>query len=270
MKIGTTQTLKFKKLQRRLSLPLWQATGLLESLWKMAYRNAPAGDIGRLSNEDIATAIEWESDADELVAALVETGWLDADPVHRLLIHDWEKECESWLRGNFEKHGKQFAQRTLPNGLATTNDVAQQPTKHPALQDSTRLLHSLPSLTIPSPAAAAPPPSLAQSAAAAAVNDAEWEQAKPLGNRLRKTLYPDKPKLTPDTWRWLAKVSILGIRYGPDWFEPAFEALKNGKAESPIALFTHVLDDECQRRQTRLNRELSRIEIPDEFLPKAP
>ena len=109
MKIATTQTLKFKKLQRRLKLPLWQAIGVLEAIWKMTYRNAPGGDIGRLSNEDIAAAIEWEGDADDLIAGLVETGWVDTDPTHRLLIHDWEQECESWHRGHMERYGKSFA-----------------------------------------------------------------------------------------------------------------------------------------------------------------
>jgi hypothetical protein len=147
MKIATIEKLKFKNLQRRLKLPLWQAVGLLESLWKMAYRNAPAGDIGRLSNDEIAAAIEWEGNADDLVEALVETRWLDSDSVHRLLIHDWENECESWLRGNFEKHGRKFAAHT--NRVTTNLDTT---TKQPIEQATTK--PSLPYPTIPSP----PPP----------------------------------------------------------------------------------------------------------------
>ena len=109
MKSGTTEKLKFKKLQRRLKLKLWQCAGLLESLWMFTTNNAPAGDIGRHSNEDIAAALEWEDDADALIEALVETRWLDSDDVHRLLVHDWEEHCPNYLRGGFTRAGKKFA-----------------------------------------------------------------------------------------------------------------------------------------------------------------
>ena len=74
MKAGTTQKLKFRKLARRLCLNGWGAMGILESLWHATASNAPEGDIGRYSNEDIATLIDWDGDADELIDALAETG----------------------------------------------------------------------------------------------------------------------------------------------------------------------------------------------------
>lgn len=152
MKIGTTEKLKFKNLQRRLRLPVWQAVGLLETLWKTAYRNAPAGDIGRLTNDEIAAAIEWGGDADELVDALVATRWLDADQQHRLLVHDWEQECESWLRANFERHKRQFAKPTH----SQADNIAQQPTCNNETQDRKQPQNepqqppSKPSLSFPS------------------------------------------------------------------------------------------------------------------------
>ncbi len=103
MKTGTESKLKFKKLQRRLKLPLWQAVGLLETLWRVTERNAPAGDIGRLSNEDIAAAIEWDGDADELVATLVATGWLIRD-VHGRLMLSMHKL--SWTKILGDKHSR--------------------------------------------------------------------------------------------------------------------------------------------------------------------
>lgn len=98
MKTGTESKLKFKKLQRLLGLPLWQATGVLESLWQCTVRNAPSGDIGRLSNEDVAFAIEWERDADELINALVECGWLDLCDKHRLVVHNWRIHCPDFVK----------------------------------------------------------------------------------------------------------------------------------------------------------------------------
>lgn len=163
MKIATTEKLKFKKLQRRLGLPLWQATGLLETLWKATYRNAPEGDIGRLENEEIAAAIEWGGDADELIKALVETGWLDADPTHRLLVHDWEAECEQWLHANFKRHGKQFAKPTQVTAGSLPPEVTPQVTEQVTVQDTPQRLPLLPSPTIP------PPPPSQQNAAG------DWE-----------------------------------------------------------------------------------------------
>ena len=58
MKQNTETKLKFKKLQWRLNLRLWETTGLLEALWGVTISNAPRGDIGRLSNEEIAALIE--------------------------------------------------------------------------------------------------------------------------------------------------------------------------------------------------------------------
>ena len=93
MKAGTESKAKFKKLQRRLGLRQWQCVGLLESVWQVTARDAPRGDIGRLSNEDIAATIEWEGDENELVATLVATGWLDECDTHRLVVHDWHDHC---------------------------------------------------------------------------------------------------------------------------------------------------------------------------------
>lgn len=115
MKTGTPEKLKFKKLQRALrpaghaQMPLWQAVGLLEALWLATYANAPDGDIGRLSNDDIASAIEYAGDADQLVAALLDARWLDPHPTFRLIVHDWSKECANFHKGNYRKYGKRFA-----------------------------------------------------------------------------------------------------------------------------------------------------------------
>ena len=139
MKQNTISLLKFKKLQMRLGLPKWQVIGLLESLWQSTLTNAPAGDIGHLPNDDIAVSMEWSDDPDTLIGILVDTGWLDNDPTHRLLVHDWEDHCPTFLKGNFVKHGKQFAK--------PTSQPAKQPAKQPAEHGATK-----PSPAQPNPA----------------------------------------------------------------------------------------------------------------------
>ena len=48
---------KMKRLCRRLDIPQWQGVGLLESIWHLTAGEAPRGDIGKLSDEDVALAI---------------------------------------------------------------------------------------------------------------------------------------------------------------------------------------------------------------------
>lgn len=80
---------KMKRLCRRLGIPRWQAVGLLESIWALAAMETPRGDIGKLSNEDIADAIEYEGDAGQMIDGLVAARWLDPHPEFRLVVHDW-------------------------------------------------------------------------------------------------------------------------------------------------------------------------------------
>lgn len=85
----TINHLNFKRLMRRLSIPLFQAVGLVTTLSQITTESAADGDIGRFSNADIAVALEWEHDADALIDAFVECGWIDRDNERRLVICDW-------------------------------------------------------------------------------------------------------------------------------------------------------------------------------------
>ena len=67
---------KMKRLCRRLDIPQWQGVGLLESIWHLTAREAPRGDIGKLSDEDIALAIDYRGDESKLIEALIASGWL--------------------------------------------------------------------------------------------------------------------------------------------------------------------------------------------------
>ena len=114
MKHGATSKLKFKKLDRALGdLPQYQVVGLLESLWQFTAADAPLGDVGKFTNEDIATAIDWKGDPDKLIEALVETGWLDESDEFRLVVHHWHEHCPDYLRKRIQRRGKSFV--TEPN-----------------------------------------------------------------------------------------------------------------------------------------------------------
>ena len=100
---------KLKRLKRRLQIPQYQVVGLLESLWHMTATQAPRGDIGKWSNEDIAAHLEWAGNETELIEALVGCGWLDTDPRHRLLVHDWATHADQNVRRSPEVKAEGFA-----------------------------------------------------------------------------------------------------------------------------------------------------------------
>jgi hypothetical protein len=88
------QHTKLRRLVRVLKVPQYAAVGILESLWHLTAREAELGDIGKLSDEDIADVIGWEGAPAELIAALVDSGWLDRSEEFRLSVHDWEEHAD--------------------------------------------------------------------------------------------------------------------------------------------------------------------------------
>lgn len=108
MKTGTPDTMKFKKLKRRLNVSLSKTVGTLDLLWMATAKSAPQGDIGRFSNEEIAIECDWDGDPDELVAALTECGWLDPHNECRLVVHDWADHAPNHVANNLKRWGKSF------------------------------------------------------------------------------------------------------------------------------------------------------------------
>ncbi len=94
MKRGTPNHPKTRELAAALGVPQYAAVGILEALWHFAASYARRGDVGRHSDAALAAAIDWREKPETLVAALVETGWLDRCDCHRLRIHDWPEHAD--------------------------------------------------------------------------------------------------------------------------------------------------------------------------------
>lgn len=174
MKSGTDSKLKFKQLQRALDLPLWQARGLLDTLWDFAVNNCPAGNIGRFTDDEIATGIDWRGDATKLIETLVSVRWLDRHETHRIIVHDWPEHCEDRVKTALAKAGELFADGSIPSMTRMTikdrkKAVAKYRVKygHEAVENGRISEHAqersetqenayltLPNLTLPNP----PPP----------------------------------------------------------------------------------------------------------------
>lgn len=94
--------------------PLYVCWGILEGLWQLCARETPAGNIGKLSDEDIAGFLDWDGTPAELIGALCDTGWLDPDPVHRLLVHDWDKHADDAVNMALARTIQLFAVGEMP------------------------------------------------------------------------------------------------------------------------------------------------------------
>jgi hypothetical protein len=85
---------KFADLKSKLGLPKGASLGWLEALWHFTGRFTPQGNIGKYTDQAIEAWVEWDGAPGELVAALIETGWLDKDCDHRILVHDWREHAD--------------------------------------------------------------------------------------------------------------------------------------------------------------------------------
>lgn len=98
MKKGTPHHPKMHALATALDLELPTVVGMMEMLWHFAGQNTPRGDIGSVRIKSIAAAMEWHKKPELLIDALVRTGWMDVDPLHGLIIHDWPDHCEDSVK----------------------------------------------------------------------------------------------------------------------------------------------------------------------------
>lgn len=218
MKAGTESKLKFMGLKRQLRLPFWQVVGILEAIWHTTLRNAPDGDIGRLSNEEIAAAIEWDGDADELIAALVKSRWLDTDVDFRLIVHDWSEHCPNYLRGGYQNGKKKFAdivaRERPPEPTVPKNDGAKLPSLDTNLATDLR------------------PPSKATSSEGVATNSIQSKSIQ--GNSSQgicdeAALRPSPPKpppFDPSSVSFPIFPCVLGKKNGPQTWELTAEHIE--------------------------------------------
>jgi len=146
MKRGTPEHPKVLSLMAELKMPLYSACGLLELLWHFAAKFALQGDVGRFSDKAIAKALGWRGEAQKLVSALVECGWLDRDKAHRLLIHDWKDHADQTVH-------RVLAGRKLEMLAPCYDDASTIPT--PSYDDASCLAVALP---LPIPKANTTPP----------------------------------------------------------------------------------------------------------------
>ena len=113
---GALNHRKTRKLARLLGIPASYALGVMEALWHTTATQAPTGAIGRLSNEDIADQLGITENVDDLIAAIVEAGFLDESRTHRLIVHDWHVHSDNTLDAALFRKGQRYANGSIPRG----------------------------------------------------------------------------------------------------------------------------------------------------------
>jgi len=125
MKRGTPDHPKMKKFARLIKMPVFAAVGIMEMLWHWTAKFAPAGDIGRFEDADIAEAVSWPSDrsSSELIDAMVESKWVDrTKDESRLYIHGWHEHADDTVHMSLARDTKFFANGVMPKLSRMSND----------------------------------------------------------------------------------------------------------------------------------------------------
>lgn len=129
---GTLTHRKTRRLATALGMPPCCALGVVEALWHVTAEQCPCGDIGRMTNRDIADEIFFDGDPDKLVAALVESGFIDECKRHRLLIHDWKHHADQATKRKVGRMGETIiegpcnAEVTVShNGVMSSHDESR-------------------------------------------------------------------------------------------------------------------------------------------------
>jgi hypothetical protein len=102
------QNLKFRKLQKLLSIPVPFVVGLLECLWQCGYESG-SDFLG--SDEDVEMAAEWPYDAGKFVKALASTRFID-------------KRGENWHIHDLYENAPDYVKKKMnrKSELRTSND----------------------------------------------------------------------------------------------------------------------------------------------------
>jgi hypothetical protein len=99
---------KFADLMAHLGRPKYVALGCLESIWHFTGRFTPAGNIGKYTDQAIEAWVGWDGDPGALMAALINSRWIDRNNAFRLVVHDWGMHADNATKLALKRAGKTF------------------------------------------------------------------------------------------------------------------------------------------------------------------
>jgi hypothetical protein len=105
---------KFAHFKSILRLPRGAALGWLECMWHFCSRFTLRGNIGKYPDQAIEAWCEWDGEPGGLIAALIQSRWLDEDSLHRLLVHDWPDHADIQVHTELARKCLRFADGRIP------------------------------------------------------------------------------------------------------------------------------------------------------------
>lgn len=160
---------KMSRLMRRLKLRRYMAVGLCELLWATVAKETPRGDIGKLSDEDVAIALDWNKDPIDLIGGFIGAGFIERHEGFRLVIHDWYDHCQDGVHSKLARARLFFWDGRQPKLIGLRQDEktaaildysalnALSTTMQPVAVQLTDHNLALPSLALPLPSQAITP-----------------------------------------------------------------------------------------------------------------
>lgn len=110
---AVTEHPKFSRLKVILGVGKAVALGYLECLWHFAGRFTPDGALSKYEPEEIEAWLEWDGEPGALIAALIKSRWIDQDPTHGLIVHDWHKHADDATKLALKRAGLEFIVPTV-------------------------------------------------------------------------------------------------------------------------------------------------------------
>lgn len=270
MKSNTPESMKFKRLQRRLKATKKEVVGALELLWLAVAKNCPRGDIGKFSNEEIAIEMDWEADHDRLVAALVETGWLDEHDECRLVVHDWAEHAPHHVAGSLKRHGKEFVVPTTDVPTGGEEAPIGSSSGEAPIGGSSRDPPTKPNLTKPEPSVTKPEPTPNQNQGLAAARDAdgildvldfeglaEDGRAYEVAGKLAAAL--QKRRIGGMDSQWVWRHAALGELLKPGAISDIAAKVLERQIRKPKGYIEKALREECKAIGVELRVALERV-----------
>lgn len=102
---------KISRLAELLKIPRYAAVGLVECLWHLTAVQAPRGDIGKLTDQEIAEGVFWpKRNSKHLIDCLSSdhVRLLDRCSCHRLRVHDWYDHSDQSVKKTVAKYSTGF------------------------------------------------------------------------------------------------------------------------------------------------------------------
>lgn len=102
---------KISRLAELLKIPRYAAVGLVECLWHLTAVQAPRGDIGKLTDQEIADGVFWPKRNSKHLIDCLSSDYvrlIDRCTCHRLRVHDWCDHSDQSVKKTVAKDPRGF------------------------------------------------------------------------------------------------------------------------------------------------------------------